>query len=108
DRHTDNYDIPGGTQVNSFFRGNGYSGGGSYFFGQSHIGADVVHYDSNYGIPSDTTFIHMKQTKEMLRSSFDIGRGAFQTLTVDGGYADYEHGEIDPETGETLSTFKDR
>ena len=108
DRHTDNYDIPGGTQQNSFFRGNGYSGGGSYFFGGNRIGADVVHYDSKYGIPSDTTFIHMKQTKEMLRSSFDIGLGAFQTLTVDGGYADYEHGEIDPATGETLSTFKDR
>ena len=109
DRHTSDYDIPGGTQSNSYFRGDGYSGGGSYFFGgNNRIGADVVHYDSKYGIPSDTTFIHMKQTKEMLRSSFDIGYGAFQTLTVDGGYADYEHGEIDPETGETLSTFKDR
>ena len=34
DRHTDDYDIPGGTQSNSFFRGDGYSDGGSYFFGQ--------------------------------------------------------------------------
>ena len=111
DRHTDDYDIPDGTQSNSFFRGDGYSGGGSYFFGQgdqSRIGADVVHYDSKYGIPGDTTFIDMKQTKEMLRSSFDIGRGTFKTLTVDGGYADYEHKEIDPDTGEALSTFKDR
>jgi iron complex outermembrane receptor protein len=109
DRHTDDYDIPDGTQSNSFFRGDGYSFGSSYFFGgKDRIGADVVHYDSKYGIPGDTTFIDMKQTKEMLRSSFEIGSGAFQTLTVDGGYADYEHKEIDPDTGEALSTFKDR
>jgi iron complex outermembrane receptor protein len=49
----------------------------------------------------------MKQTKEMLRSSFAIGAGAFQGLTVEGGYADYEHSEIDPATGQALSTFKD-
>ena len=108
DRRADDYDIPGGTQNNSFFHGDGYSGGGSYFFGDNRIGADVVHYDSTYGIPSDTTFIDMKQTKELFRSSFAIGAGAFQTLNVEGGYADYEHSEIDPDSGETLSTFKDR
>src|SRR5919197_2959250 len=43
----------------------------------------------------------------MLRSSFAVGAGAFQTLTVEGGYADYEHSEKDPATGEALSTFKD-
>jgi len=107
DRHTDDYDIPSGTQGNSKFRGDGYSLGSSYFFDDNRIGAGVVHYDSTYGIPSDTTFIDMKQTKEMLRSSFAIGAGAFQTLTVEGGHANYEHSEIDPATGEILSTFKD-
>ena len=107
DRHTDDYDIPGGTMANSFFRGDGYSGGGSYFFGDNRIGAGAIHYDSKYGIPGENTFIDMKQTKELLRSSFAIGAGAFQTLTVEGGYADYEHSEIDPATGIALSTFKD-
>jgi iron complex outermembrane receptor protein len=107
DRHTDDYDIPDGTMPNSYFRGDGYSGGASYFFGDSRIGAGAIHYDAQYGIPGEDTFIDMKQTKEMLRSSFAIGAGALQTLTVDGGYADYEHSERDPTTGEALSTFKD-
>jgi len=107
DRHTDNYDIPQGTQDNSFFRGDGYSLGSSYFFGPNRVGAAVVHYDAKYGIPSDTTYIDMKQTKELLRSSFAPGLGAFKTLNVDGGYADYEHSEKNPD-GSTNSTFKDR
>jgi iron complex outermembrane receptor protein len=111
DRHADDYDIPGGTMSNSFFRGDGYSAGSSYFFGDgdaSRIGAAVVHYDSKYGIPGEDTFIDMQQTKELLRSSFAIDSGAFKTLNIEGGYADYEHSEIDPESGEKLSTFKDR
>lgn len=110
DRHTGDYDIPGGTMANSFFRGGAYAAGGSYFFGDgntSRVGAGAIHYDAKYGIPGEDTFIDMKQTKEMLRSSFAVDAGAFKTLTVDGGYADYEHSERDPATGEALSTFKD-
>lgn len=107
-RRTSSYAIPGGeTQPNSFFSGNGLSLGSSYFFGDSRIGAGIVHYDARYGIPSDSTYIDMKQTKGMLRSSLDIDAGAFQTLTVDGGYADYEHTEREPD-GTALSTFRDR
>jgi iron complex outermembrane receptor protein len=111
DRHTDDYDIPGGTQPNSFFRGKGFAGGGSYFFGDgdaSRVGVGAVHYASTYGIPSDDTFIDMKQTKFLTRSSFAIGAGTLQSLAVEGGYADYEHREIDPADGAALSTFKDR
>jgi iron complex outermembrane receptor protein len=106
-RHSSDYGIPEGTQDNSFFRGDGYSLGSSYFFGGSHIGAGLVHYDAQYGIPSDTTYIDMKQTKGMLRSSFDIGSGAFKTLNVDGGYADYQHEERNPD-GTINSTFIDK
>jgi iron complex outermembrane receptor protein len=106
DRRTGDYDIPGGTLANSFYRGDGYSGGGSYFFGDNRVGAAVIHYDSKYGIPGEDTYIDMKQTKELLRSSFAINSGAFQTLTVEGGYADYEHSERDPD-GFAESTFKD-
>ncbi|WP_051362311.1 TonB-dependent receptor [Solimonas soli] len=109
-RHADDYDIPHGTQDNSFFRGDGVSGGGSYFFGDdnaSHIGGAVIHYGAKYGIPSDDTYIDMHQTKELLRSSFAIGAGPLETLTVDGGHADYKHSEIDPATGEAASTFRD-
>ena len=107
DRHADDYDTPEGRMSNSYFRGDGYAGGGSYFFGDSRIGAGAIHYDAKYGIPGEDTFIDMKQTKELMRSSFAVGAGAFQTLNVEGGYADYEHSERDPATNEALSTFKD-
>jgi iron complex outermembrane recepter protein len=106
-RDTDDYDTPEGTLSNSFFRGDGYSFGTSYFFGPNRIGADIVHYDAKYGIPGEDTFIDMKQTKELLRSSFGINRGAWRSLAIEGGYADYEHSERDSE-GVALSTFKDR
>ena len=106
-RNTGDYDIPGGTMPNSFSDGDGYSLGGSYFFDKNRVGAAVIHYDSTYGIPGEDTFIDMKQTKELLRTSFAPDLGAFQTLNVEGGHADYEHSEIDPQTGEALATFKD-
>lgn len=108
DRDTEDYDTPDGKLFNSFFEGSGYSLGSSYFFGANRVGAAVVHYDSQYGIPGEEAFIDMEQTKELLRSSFDIGAGPLQTLNVEGGYADYEHSERELQTGEIGSTFKDR
>ncbi|HEU4779910.1 MAG TPA: TonB-dependent receptor [Steroidobacteraceae bacterium] len=105
-RSADDYDIPDGTMPNSFFRGDGYSLGSSYFFGKNRVGAAVVHYGSEYGIPGEENFIDMKQTKEMLRSSFAPGIGALHTITIDGGHADYEHSERDS-AGVAQATFKD-
>jgi iron complex outermembrane receptor protein len=107
ERHADDYGIPGGTLGNSFFRGSGYSAGSSYFFGANRLGAAVVHYDSRYGIPGEDNYIDMRQTKEMLRASFAPLLGAWHTLNVDGGHADYEHSERAPD-GTAESTFKDR
>ena len=109
-RRTHDYDIPDGVQTNSFFRGDGYSGGGSYFFGDqnaSRVGLAVIHYDAKYGIPSDTTWIDMHQTKELLRSSFALGLGPLKTLNIEGGYGDYNHKERNPD-GSTNSTFLDK
>lgn len=110
-RHASDYDTPDGTQFNSFFRGDGYSAGGSYFFGddnQSRAGVAYIHYDARYGIPSDTTFIKMRQDKVLSDNSFHVSDGLFQTLNVSLGYGDYIHDEIDPSTGDILSTFKNR
>jgi iron complex outermembrane receptor protein len=106
-RNTGDYDIPGGTMANSFFDGYGYSAGGTYFFDKNRVGAAVVHYDSEYGIPGEENFIDMKQDKRLLRASFSPGIGAFQTLNIEGGQADYEHHERDPETLEAHATFLD-
>ena len=49
----------------------------------------------------------MKQTKELVGSSFNIGAGPFETLTVNGGYGDYSHDEINPD-GTVVDTFLDK
>ncbi len=107
-RTTDNYETPEGIQANSWFRGAGFSGGGSYFFGpqdKSGVGAAYIHYDTRYGIPGEDAYIDMRQDKALAKSSFDIGAGAWRTLNLDVGYADYVHDEKEP-GGTVLSTFK--
>ncbi len=110
-RRASDYDIPGGKQFNSFFHGDGYSGGLSYFFGPddgSRVGMDATHYEARYGIPSDTTYIHMRQDKEALGASLKIDQGALQTLNLDVGYANYTHDEVDPDGNVVLSTFNNK
>jgi iron complex outermembrane receptor protein len=107
-RRSSDYDIPGGTQPNAFFRGNGYSAGGSWFFGESRLGASGTHYAARYGVPSDTSYIRMRQDKGAVGSSVKLDRGALHTLNLDLGYADYSHREIDPDGEVVLSTFANK
>ena len=108
-RHTGDYDTLLGTQPNAFYHGWGGSLGGSAFLGDggSRIGAAVVHYDAQYGIPSDSTYIDMRQTKVMTRSAFDLGSGVLKTFHLDGSYADYAHDEKEPD-GTIDTTFKNK
>ena len=109
-RHAGDYDTPTGVQQNSFFRGYGGSVGGSYFFGSnhdSHVGAAVTQYDAQYGIPSDTTFIDMRQTKVMTRSSIALGSGLLQRFNLDGSYANYAHDEKESD-GTIDTTFRNK
>ncbi len=105
-RRQGDYDTPLGTQVNSYSHGDGFSGGTSYFFGDggSRAGAAVVHYDANYGIPSDTTHIVMRQTKFLTDDSFKIGAGPLQAVNMQASYAIYGHTEDNPD-GSINSTF---
>lgn len=109
-RRAGDYDTPTGVQQNSFFRGYGGSVGGSYFFGSnhdSHVGAAVTQYGAQYGIPSDTTFIDMRQTKVMTRSSIALGSGFIQRFNLDGSYANYAHDEKEPD-GTIDTTFRNK
>ena len=107
-RSTGDYDIPHGVQPNSFFEGDGISLGSSYFIGDdSRVGAAIIHNDARYGIPSDTTFIRMHQTKYVERSSLALDAGPLQTLNVDASYVDYTHTEIDPVDG-PLAVFNNK
>src|SRR5262249_15636482 len=106
-RRADDYSIPGGTQSNSYVNGDGYALGGSYFFGTDFLGLGAVHYAAKYGIPGEDTYIDMQQTKHSLRSAFGGAGDLLKRVTLEAGSADYEHSEIDPATGEKLSTFRD-
>jgi iron complex outermembrane receptor protein len=108
-RRASDYDTPLGRQDNSFFRGSGYSGGGSYFFGDdSRVGAAFTNYQAKYGIPSDDTYIDMRQNKGGFAASLGLDAGPLQRLNVDVSYADYTHSEIDPVGPAVLSTFNNR
>lgn len=107
-RNAGNYDTPLGTQDNSFFVGNGFALGSSYFFNNNnHTGVAVVQYDAKYGIPSDSTFILMRQTKFLSRSSFSTGYGLLGALNIDAVYANYSHEEKNPD-GLVNTTFKNK
>ncbi len=110
-RRASSYDTPIGLQANSWFHGDGYSVGGSYFFGadqDSRVGLSGTRYEARYGIPGDDTFIDMRQNKGAFGSSFALGYGPLKTLNVDVSYADYSHSEIDPAGMVTLSTFNNK
>ena len=109
-RNAGNYDTPLGEQPNSFFRGHGENLGATVFFGpgqDSHVGAAIEQYDAKYGIPSDTTYIDMRQTKVLTRSSFALGQGLLRSLNVDASYADYTHDEDEPD-GTIDTTFRNK
>ncbi|HTQ36292.1 MAG TPA: TonB-dependent receptor [Steroidobacteraceae bacterium] len=108
DRHSGDYDTPDGTQDNSWLHAHGGALGGAWIDGDNNLGLDVEQHDSRYGIPSDTTFIDMQQTRLGLRSGWQLAAGPWQKLTVDGGWANYKHSEIENDSGEVDSTFKDR
>ncbi len=111
-RHADDYATPLGTQANSFMRGDGYTAGASFFPDPgTHFGLAVIHYDAKYGIPSETTFIDMRQTKVIGRAAIDLGGDLFQALNIDASYATYAHNEDDPLGGgafDVVSTFRNR
>ncbi len=106
DRHSDDYDTPEGALANSWLRAGGGSVGGAWIDGDDRLGLGVSRQESRYGIPGEESFIDMEQTKLSLRSAWALDAGPWKKLTVDGGWADYQHSEIEDDVA--ASTFKDR
>jgi iron complex outermembrane recepter protein len=107
-RTAGDYDTPDGRQNNSFSVGSGLSLGTSYFFGSDdHVGVAWVQNDAKYGIPSDTTYILMRQTKVLADAAIDMGTDTFGALSVNTGYANYSHEEKNPD-GSVNTTFENR
>ena len=107
-RNSGDYSTPFGIEANTFMRARGLAAGGSYISGESHAGLAVVDYNATYGIPAEDAQIEMRQTKAISNSSLAIGAGPLKTFNFDLSYADYNHSEIDPATGDKLSTFINR
>jgi len=105
DRHSDDYDTPDGVMPNSWLDGRSGALGTAWIGTDNRAGVGVVRNESRYGIPGEEAFIDMEQTRLLLRSAWALPLGAFQRLTVDAGWADYEHHERDEL--ETHSTFRD-
>lgn len=106
-RDADDYDTPLGVLTNSFFSASGYSAGASYFVGEgSRTGLAVTHFESEYGIPAEDTFIDLRQTKVVSSSSLSVSAGPLRMVNLDVSYADYVHDEVDPAGPAILSTFK--
>lgn len=103
-RRDGDYDTPLGTQINSYSHQDGFSGGTSYFFGDSRVGISATHFDGNYGIPSDTTHLIMRQTKLDTDDSFAINAGPLERINVQAGYSWYGHTENEPD-GSVDTTF---
>jgi iron complex outermembrane receptor protein len=104
-RDSSDYDTPDGAMDNSWLRGKGGALGGAWVGVANRVGLGVVRHESRYGIPAEEAYIDMQQTKLLLRSAWALPLGAFQRLTVDAGWADYEHSERD--AIETHATFTD-
>ncbi|MGC4027550.1 MAG: TonB-dependent receptor [Steroidobacteraceae bacterium] len=107
DRHADDYDTPEGVMANSWLRTRGAAVGGAWIGDANRLGLGVVRNESRYGIPGEASYIDMAQTKLSLRSAWQLDTGPWRKLTVDGGWADYEHSERD-EQGVAQSTFRDK
>jgi iron complex outermembrane receptor protein len=104
-RHSDDYDTPQGVMPNSWLRGRSGAVGGAWIGEANRAGLGVIRNESRYGIPGEDAFIDMEQNKLLLRSAWTLRAGAFEQLTVDGGWADYEHSERDEQ--QTHATFRD-
>lgn len=107
DRHADDYDTPRGAMPNSWVSARGGALGGAWIGENDRVGLGVVRNESRYGIPGEDSHIDMGQTKLSLRSAWQLDAGPWRKLTVDGGWADYEHSELD-EQQVAQSTFRDR
>lgn len=105
DRRSDDYDTPEAEMPNSWLDGRSGALGAAWLGTRHRIGLGVERNESQYGIPAEDAFIDMEQTRLLLRSSWTLPPGAFEQLTVDAGWADYEHSERDEV--ETHATFLD-
>ena len=88
----DDYDTPQGVVGNSYARGSGGSVGGSWIADTGRAGLGVVRYQSQLRNSREKNRgSTWTQTKLLLRTQMSLSAGALNSVTLDGGWADYEH-----------------
>jgi iron complex outermembrane recepter protein len=85
------------------------AGGFAYITSTANFGASVAHYDSLYGVPvryattplgpdeegPEQVRLDVKQTRYDVRGEINPESGFFEAIKMRGGYADYEHAELE-------------
>ena len=94
-----------------------YGAGVSYVGETGFIGASIKRTETRYGVPfpqivqvgpppeEGPVFIDLKQTRYDLRGETALDQGPFEMVRASVGYADYEHQEIEVDTGAVGTTF---
>ncbi len=99
---------------NSAVKSSAFAAGASWIGQNALIGLAIRNLDSKYGVPGGhghdaeeeeeggvTVVLGQTRMDGVVRIEFD---GALETLTINGGYGDYEHREIEPD-GATGTVF---
>lgn len=91
------------------------AGGFSYIGDGSIAGISVNHLENDYGVPiryalapgeeQEAVSIALEQTRVDALAYVETNGGFIDQVKVRWGYADYQHSEIDAETGEVGTTF---
>ena len=90
------------------------AGGGAIITDTGNFGVSVSRYDSLYGVPirysldpnieAEAVRLDVQQTRVDFRGEVDMGGGFLDKIKLRGGFADYQHSEIDA-SGAVGTTF---
>ena len=95
--------LEGGDLENSFSNVSVYGGGLSWIGADGFVGLSVRRTESDYGVPGHAheghddaaVTIGLQQTRYDLRGEWGLDIGPFARIRASGGYADYQHGELE-------------
>lgn len=103
-----------GKLPNSAARSWEVAGGAALITDTGNFGVSVTRYDSLYGVPirysldpdveAEAVRLDVKQTRVDFRGEVETGGGFISSIKLRGGYADYQHSELE-DTGEVGTTF---
>jgi iron complex outermembrane recepter protein len=109
------YKTPLRTVTNSFSRNYGLSAGLGYFHAKSFFTATYQLSRLRYGIPFDPdeadpeiVFLNPRRDSFKFSGGFREGKSFLEAGRFSVQYNDYRHGEINSETGEVNTSFKNR